>query len=142
MPPRAKSAGLTVDKAIVDEITSDETPEQEPEWGSTELNGRRIVFKRPAPEQHMVLRRLARRLDTAKTGGEQFKVLASVLDAVSALMISEEDRDFADTEVLEGRANLEALTPLIMVAVAGNGILEKAEADAKKPRKAVRRARR
>lgn len=142
MTTRATKAAPKKAVPIVDDSVSEETPEQEPEWGSAELNGRRIVFKRPAPEQHMVLRRLSRRLGEAKTPGEQLKVLATVLDAVSALMTSDEDRDFADLEVLEGRATMEDLTPLIMVAVAGNGILEKAADDAKKPRKAVRRARR
>lgn len=114
------------------------------EWGSAELNGRRIVFDQPNPAQLMVLRRMHRQLDMAKNPGQKFLLVAKILDAVSALIVSDADREWCDLEVLEGRADLDAVTPLIIAAIGGNELLRewerREEEPAPKPRR-VRRAR-
>ena len=141
MPPRARKTpaatntvieGQVVDKAVIDEVV----------WGSAPLNGRAITFNQPNPAQLIVLRRLSRKLDTAKGEGEKFFLVAQILDAVSALMVSDDDRDWVDLEVLEGRADLDAVTPLMIAAVTGTEGLAQWEAREEQPKpRRVRRAR-
>lgn len=142
MPAAAKKAvpakstaieGQVVDKGVIDEST---------EWGSTDLNGRTIVFNQPNPAQLIVLRRLNRQLQAAKTEGQKFFLIAQFLDAVSALMVSDEDRVWADTEVLEGRVELDALNPLIIAAIGGNEVLAQWKTDKAAKKTAPRRVRR
>lgn len=144
MPPRARAtgnAGTSVSKAIIDE-TGAPVEDAPQEWGSAVLNGRRIVFNQPNPAQLIVLRRLNRQLDTAKNGSQKFLLVAKMLDATSALMVSDADREWADLEVLEGRANLDTVTPLLIVAIGGNETLAAYEAREEQPKpRRVRRAR-
>lgn len=135
MPPAAKKATAAIQGEIVEDTPSEE-------WGAAELNGRRIVFNQPNPAQLIVLRRLNRQMGSAKTEGQKFFLIAQFLDAVSALMVDQADRDWADTEVLEGRADLPELTPLIVAAVGGNETVEKWAQDKLEKQAAPRRVRR
>lgn len=125
--------GHVVDQVVIDEVAV---------WAKAPLNGRLIEFHPPNPAQLMVLRRLSRQLGSEKGQGRQFLLVAQILDAVSALMMSQEDRDWADLEVLEGRADLPELTPLIMAAIGGSDVLEKWQADQGAKKAATRRVRR
>lgn len=142
MPPRARKSAPVIEGVIVDKV--DEAPADK-EWGSAELNGRRIEFNQPNPAQLIVLRRLNRQLDTATGTGEKFLLVAKMLDAVSALMVSDVDREWADMEVLEGRADLDKVTPLMIAAIGGNEVRDSWEArqgqEEVKPPRRVRRAR-
>lgn len=144
MPPRAratKNAGTSVSKAIIDE-TGAPVEDAAQEWGSAVLNGRAIAFNQPNPAQLIVLRRLSRQLDMARNGGEKFLLVAKMLDAVSALMVSDADREWADLEVLEGRADLDRVIPLMIAAIGGNETLAAYEAREEQPKpRRVRRAR-
>lgn len=144
MPPRAratKNAGTSVSKAIIDE-TGAPVEDAAQEWGSAVLNGRAIAFNQPNPAQLIVLRRLSRQLDMAKNNGEKFFLVAKMLDAVSALMVSDADREWADLEVLEGRADLDRVIPLMVAAIGGNETLAAYEAREEQPKpRRVRRAR-
>jgi hypothetical protein len=126
--------GQTVE--IIDEVAV---------WGQAPLNGRIITFNQPNPTQYMVMRRLARQLNAAKTDRDRFFLVAQFLDAVSALMIREEDRRYADTEVLEGRADLPELTPLLIAAIGGSETFDQWQTEGPEAKKAaprrVRRAR-
>lgn len=127
--------GQVVDQVIIDEPVA---------WGEAPLNGRVIRFKMPNPTQLMVMRRLSRQLNAATDDRARFFLVAQFLDAVSALMINDDDRMFADTEVLEGRADLPELTPLIVAAIGGAEVFEQWQNQTpgkKPPARRVRRAR-
>lgn len=144
MPPRARAAAIKTTVKVVDQEGNPiDAPDDE--WGSVEFNGRRIVFDEPDPAQMIVLRRLNRQLSGSASLQEKFVLVAKILDAVTALMVSEDDREFCDMEVLERRADLDAVMPLMMTALLGNRGVEKWKArqeEPPKPAKAVRRARR
>lgn len=142
MSPAAKKTtppgALTVEGQVAEVI------DEAAVWGEAPLNGRIITFKMPNPTQLMVMRRLSRQLNAATEDRARFFLVAQFLDAVSALMINEDDRMYADTEVLEGRADLPELTPLIVAAIGGAEIFEQwqNQTPAKKaPARRVRRAR-
>lgn len=140
MPTAAKKAvpakKNVIEGQVVDEVIIDEAVE----WGSAVLSGRRIVFNQPNPAQLIVLRRLNRQLQGTKSEGRKFLLIAQFLDAVSALMVSDDDREFADLEVLEGRVDLDGMSPLIIAAIAGDEIAAEMEEKKAAPRR-VRRAR-
>lgn len=140
MPPRARKSSTAIEGVIVDQAVLDEAPVKE--WGAATLNGRSIAFNAPNPAQLIVLRRLSRKLDMAKTEGEKFFLVAQILDAVSALMMSDDDRNWADLEVLEGRADLDRVIPLMIAAITGSEGLANWEAREEQPKpRRVRRAR-
>lgn len=143
MPPRARKAVTQPTTAIEGEVVEKtDTPIEE--WSAAELGGRRIAFRRPSPAQLIVLRRLNRQLDTTKDFGQKFMITAKFMDAVSALMISDADREWADMEVLEGRVDLPEITPLIVAAIGGpeaHAAWKAQEADPTPPPRRVRRAR-
>lgn len=140
MPTAAKKA-VPAKKNVIEGQVVDEVIVDEPvEWGSAVLSGRRITFNQPNPAQLIVLRRLNRQLQGTKSEGRKFLLIAQFLDAVSALMVSDDDREFADLEVLEGRVDLDGMSPLIIAAIAGDEIAAEMEEKKAAPRR-VRRAR-
>ena len=89
------------------------------------VRGREIEFKRPTTEQLMVMRRLARLLDDDTLApSRQLVVLAKILDAVSACMVSDDDVDYIDQLVLERKAGVEELAPMITVALTGSATVK------------------
>lgn len=142
MPAAAKKAVPAKATAIEGVVVDARNEPTDEVWGEAELNGRTIRFNQPNPAQLIVLRRLNRQLQGAKTDGQKFFLVAQFLDAVSALMVNEEDRVWADMEVLEGRADLDALNPLILAAIGGNEVKAQWEADQAAKKTAPRRVRR
>lgn len=109
-------------------------------WGVFTMRGRDIVFMRPNPEQLMVLRRLSRHLDEAdSTASRKLIVMAKILDAASALMTSDDDRDYVDQLVLERKVDIEELGPMIQMALVGEAGLKTLEAPKTGPARRVRR---
>jgi len=107
-------------------------------WATHEIAGRTITFVAPTPEQLMVLRRLSRQLDDETNVKGQLITLAKVLDAVSACIATDDDRDFVDQLVLDRKAGVDELAPLIVKALRGPNA-DKATAPKNGPARRVRR---
>ena len=120
------------------EVTA-EKPAEKP-WGVVTMKGREVVFQRPNPEQLMVLRRLARQLDEGDdTPSRKLILMAKILDAASALMTTDEERDYVDQLVLERKVDIEELGPMIQVALVGDEGLKSLTAPKTGPVRRVRR---
>lgn len=114
---------------------SEDTPKASEEWAKHTFVGREITLLRPTPEQLMVLRRLARQLDDPNaTSSQTLTRMAKILDAISACIATEDDRDYVDERVLSREAGIDELAPLIQATLAGPGKPAKAE-----PKRRVRR---
>ncbi len=136
MPPRARK---TVPPPAAVESASDVA---EQPWATHTLRGREITFVQPTPEQLMVLRRLSRQLDTP-VASRRLITLAKMLDATSACMGSDAEREYVDQLVLDRIIDLGDLTPMITVALLGTeGVKEAGKLEAPKtgPVKRVRRS--
>lgn len=124
------------------EVVTGEVTEKAPEkpWGVFTMKDRTIVFVRPNPEQLMVLRRLARQLDEGEAvASRRLITMAKILDAASALMTNDDDRDYVDQLVLERKVDIEELGPMIQVALVGDEGLKTLKAPTTGPAKRVRR---
>jgi hypothetical protein len=118
----------------VTQAASDTSQAESKPWAVYTLCGRDIEFAEPSLEQMMVLRRLARQLDDdAVPNNRKLVLMAKVLDAVSALMVREEDVDYSDQLVLERKVSLDELGPMIRTALSGS------KAAQSKPQRRVRR---
>lgn len=116
---------------------SDDTESAEPTyWATYAIGGRDIHFNMATPEQLMVLRRLARQLgDPGNEVGRQITTMAKILDAISACMSSDEERDFVDQLVLDRVVGIDELAPLIRAALAGPAKEEKPKGPARRVRR-------
>lgn len=107
------------------EPSGDAGPQEKPQewWAVYRLEGRDVHFVAPTPEQLMVLRRLSRQLSQDnQSPGRVLTTIAKVLDAVSACMSSDAERDYADQLVLDRKIDIDVLSEMIQVALAGPGL--------------------
>lgn len=105
-------------------------------WAVFPLKGRDVHFLPPSPEQLMVLRRLARQLNVdGQPAGRVMTTMAKILDAVSACMSSDEERDYADQLVLDREIDMDTLAQMIKAALGGPNRQPEKKAPAKRVRR-------
>lgn len=108
-------------------------------WAVHTIGGREIRFNAPSPEQMMVMRRLGKELESSGDSVSRAIVsMGKVLDAVSACMSSDDERDFVDDLVLGRKIGMEELSKMVRVALMGPN-LDKAPAPKNGPAKRARR---
>lgn len=119
------------------EEQASEEAEDKP-WATYVFDGREITFRRPSAEQLMVMRRITRDLSGAQGDMRTVRGMEKILNAVSALMMTDDDRDHADSAVLELRVGIDELIGMTVAAIVGPYTKKAEEA---KPQKRVRRGR-
>lgn len=127
-------------EVLTGEVLDAKPAAPEKPWGVFTMKGRPVVFQRPNPEQLMVLRRLARHLDEGDaTPSRKLILMAKILDAASALMTTDDERDYVDQLVLERKVDIDELGPMIQVALVGDEGLKSLQAPKNGPARRVRR---